>query len=854
MPSTSGSRPGTSPRAGRRKWSLGGIDVPEASTPVEDWGELLQAGHWSVYGVLVDGIPHAFGERSLYTVTGTEAAPPSPDYTRSAALVITEDMETSCEVPRQDGVASGRSWPLTLRAESLEDEGLTTALFKTPGLESTITAAVSDPDDTIITVDDTTGWAEDGVAYLGLECIRYSSTSATSFEGVSRGVAGLAHYHTATGSSGYQQVTDVPVAWRGRLVTLFEHLVSPEGRYLGDAWCVVGSYCRQAWRGKIDEQPQESAWGKTMRCLPIVRVPGQDVGAKYTLEVAMDGPGSPLLWFTQTDTIRVHGDGSGTTVATGPNAAGFGFFATLPSWCTAAAADLTASLGSANAVVELTAPHHPPIVINGRIRFPSGTGGASVTAAAWFIPDGVYGTQATEATDLSLFTIPVDFNASAGPWIVLRVAAGDDYQIADVPESGTAYITAGSVRERVRYSGKVTSADTNQTDMVAVRIVARDVDGTGRADPWRYGGTVTLASGVEGSWSEVFQTLATSSGTGARGDYDRLGFGYGAGLPSSWLDSASMDASPMGSQWVTAASDERTSLVDAMGGWLALWQRCLVQRRNAAGEIVLAVVSTQVSDVTEQAITAADVLLGGHGTPELIEAPNAIIIESTGRDLSTQTTIIRDTSRAQSEGLVSWRLKCPGATRTDIGGYPLSLIQMSRGQATIAFELPPRVDLQVGARVAVETQHPRVYDWSTGTYAPASAPGVVVHVAHRLWSGTSRAVVLLAGAGSAVAMLCPATPILQRVSATVAEVQTDQLGTNLHFDAGDKVRVYEPGNETARQQSLTILSVDPATRLVTFTTSLPSWAGTAWMGYDDHATVTARQQSFMFIRSDRRWR
>lgn len=857
---TAGHTPGEAPPGGRRRWEFSGVE--STSAPTEDWPSLVRSGYGTVFGVLIDGIPYSFGERKLYTVAGVEAYPPSNDYTRSAALMVSQGLSVSVEVDRATGVASGRALDLVLRRQSLDDEGLLTVLFKVPGLSTLLASAVADPADTVFAVVDTTGFASSGTAYIGRECIAYTSTDATHFAGITRGVAGMPHYHTATTASGYAEVTDTPKYWRGRLVTLFEHLVSPEGRFLGERWCTVDTYCRQVWRGYIGAVPQETPAGKVLRCLPAVRMANQGVGGRYVLTAAQDDRRMPLLWFTATDVVRVHGDGSGTTVASGPSDAGAGVFTTLGAWCQATALDVTAALGSGNGRMAMASPTGRDI--QGHIYFPAGTGGASLTVNLWCVPAGVYGTMASHSTGFAMFNIPVDFNATSSSWVVLRAEQTEDWDPTDIPETGFAYIESGDKRERVKYSGKALSSDqTNQGDLVAIRLVARDLDGSGRADPWaRYDNapTITIVGGVDGSWSDVAQTLMTSSGTGARGDHDTLGFGYGAGFPADWLDVAAFDDPPLASQQVIAASDQRTGLGDVLGGWLALWQRCLVQRRNAAGAVVLSTVSTEITETgSTQTVTAADVLLDGHGAPELIDAPNTVVIESSGYQIDTQRTIYRDTSRVQAEDVHALTLLCPGVARgQDMSAHALSILRHGDGQATVAFDAPSWCELQPGDRVTLTTAHPLLYDWTTGAYAPASVEAVVTAWDRDLWSGVVRIVCLLRGSASVSSVLCPSTRVVQVVSTTVVEVSTDQLGSSTlwqdHFDAADVVTIYEPGNEAARTASLTIASVDQPNRRITFTGSLPTWASPAsWLTFDDYSSTVARQQACAFVRSDRRW-
>jgi len=841
-----GYRPGVSPPMGRR---LSVFDGFVRDQPTDDWASLIAAGYGVVYGALIDGIPYVLGERELYTILGVEAAPPTDDYTRSAALAITPGMSVSCEIDREKGIAAGRALDIVLRRQSLEDEGLTTALFKDPSLTAVLTTDVVDVGTTTFAVDSTTGWDPDGLLYCGQECARYSSTSTTSFDGLERGVAGLAHYHAANAASGYAEVTDVPRYWRGRFVSLFEHLVGPDGRYLGTYWCVPDTYCRELWAGTIDAEPQEVPLGKSLRCLPLVRLAGAEIGAKFAFEVAHDGQADPLLWFTRADQIAVHADGS--VDGAGPHDGSIGEFATLAAWCSKAAADISSDVSGSATVAVMADGLRPPLRILVNVNATS-TGAASVRAQAWFLAGGSYGSASSSDASSGFLSIPIDFNSSPSAWLVIRAIPSEDFAVADVPQSGTAIIESGSLRERVRWDQR--KIISTQPDLVGLRLVEREVDGTPRTDPWRYGGTVTIVAGTSASWSDAARTLLTSSGTGDRGTYDTLGFGFGIGLPDDALDLDAFEDEPMSSTIISAASDERRGIGDVLGGWLALWSRCLVQRRNAAGRIVLAPVSTIVmDDPTAPTLGAADVLLDGHGTPEVLEAPNTLKCDASGYEAGSESVIYRDASRVQAESQRMWTLRTPGATQDDVDLYAPGLLKRVEGQAAVSLEALPSCELQPGDRVALTTAHPTVYDWSSGTYGPASVNALVHSVEIDLWSGVRRLVLLLQGRGSANALLCPSARVTRVVSSTVVEVTPGDEG---RFAVGDALAFYEPGNETATRATSTVASINGIDHTITFAGSILTGGAytNPWVTFDVYTAAVGDQAEYMFVRSDKRWR
>lgn len=846
-----GYQPTERPPFGRRKWAFAGVDPAEP--PTDDWSSLIASGYTVVCADLYDGIPYVVAERRMLTVTGAEALPPTDDYTISYALSIMQGDATSCEMDRKSGVSGGRALNLLWRRQSIEDEGLGPLLFKDPSTTAVLTSAVETEDVTTFEVDDASTWAESGVAYIGRECFAYTSTSPTSFDGIRRAIAGLPHYHTANGSSGYSTITDVPQYWRGRFVTRYEHLCGPDGRFLGSQWCALGTYCRQRWKGQVDSEPTETPLGKVMRALPIVRLAGQEIGSKFSFDVAGDGAANPLLWFNATDVIRVHGSTS-TTVGQGPTAANLGEFATLDSWCSKAAADITTAIGSSNIILSITAPGRPANDLIVSFYFPGGTtSNAGVTSTAWFLRPGNFGASGTASALSSVVRIPIDFDAAPTAWLVLRATPSEDFAAADVPSAGTAIIESQGLRERVRWDAKKTVNTAAQADLVGLRLVERQVDGTPRTNPWRWGGKVTIVAGATGSWPDTFRTIMTSSGTGSRGDYDTLPFGFGAGLPDEWLDAETFEDAAIAGLQVSAVADERRSLEDVLGGWLALTSRCIVQRRNAAGEIVLAVVSTTVTDNPfADTLGAADVLLEGHGTPEPVESPNTIKCEIGGLDESAQPVIYRDVARVQAEGQRLWTLRAPGATDDTIAEFAPGIISRTHGQATVGLEAPPSCELQPGDPVVLTTAHPTVYDWSTGTYAPASINALVHTLGHDEWTCRRSLVLLLQGRGSSTGLLCPAARVIRAVSSIELEV----VGGEDRFVVNDAVRIYEPGNESTNSATAVVTSIDGIEHTITFD-AVPAFAlatpGKAWVGFDTYTAAANSQADFMFIRTDKRW-
>lgn len=813
---------------------LTGFAAPGGATPTTDWSSLLRSGCRIVYGRLVEGIPYVWGERKLYTVKGVEAGMPSTDYTLSTALMVRQGDGVSQEIDRQKGLADGRALDLVLRRETLEDESILATLFKTPSQRARLSATVSDPTATVfsVTASPSVPWnSTSGIAYIGRECIRYSSQSSTVFAGITRGVAGIPHYHRSSAASGYSEVTDTPVYWRGRFVVEFEHLCGPDGRFLGDNWCSVGLYCRESWKGTIDTVPSELVEGKSLRCLPLVRQAAKKIGAKITGHPLRNADGSPKLYWTASDTITARG---AATVSSGPVAFNDAI-QQLRDWAIMCQAGLganwTAYVDDRSTSVTFT-------------YLAGASNQVIITPRAWFLTGGNLPAWASQRLLLGPFA-PLNSG-----WLVIAVDQTEDATADDVPTSGILRITIGSQTEVAAFDGVHRDAD--KPDVVALRIVARGIGGTPRLDPWMQAdsATVSIVSGYQGKWSESFRAMATSSGMGIRGLYDTLGFGFGCSIPEEWIDVDAITGNePMGSTWVDATIADDTTIADTLCGWLALWQKALVQRRNDAGRIVLTVVDTTIgNDPSATSIGVDDVLLGGNGPPTLMEAPNIIEIDAGDKN---PKAIPRDRSRMNAEGDRRWTLKATGAQQADVVGWAQAILNMGDGQETVALELPSYSETQVGDARNLTTAHPLTYDVGAAVYRPSSIPArVMTHEADR-YTGAQKAGLLVPGQAPSPVLLCPSARAKRAYSTDTVEVED---GHQARFAAGYKVYVYEPGSEATRKQAMTVSSVSTSPSRIQMTGSLPSWVdGNTVITFDDITTDVAAQQGYMFVRASKLW-
>ena len=859
-----GLHPTLPPPWGRGRARISSEDAAPASTslrqyldfptdPTSKWGSLVQSGYTVAYALEIDGIPYILGEREMWTTRGVET--PAPDYQRamSYGLLIREGMAISVECDREKGLAAGRAVDFTVGRQQLADEALGAVLFARPTLRATITAAVTDPSEDTFAVDSTTGWPATGGLYIGREYCTYTSLTATSFGGVARGVAGMPHYHTASSASAYRQCTDTPIFWRGRLVTLWAHLVSPEGRYLGDRWCQLGGYARQEWRGYVRDAPRPSQDGITLTCLPLVRIAGMEIGCEAQGKMRAD-----FIVSEAADTITVHNSGLKLEAfPTNPITTNNGIIK-LDDWIRVVesnmATDYAASITRRSNGLEFRMTR--PI---------AQTNLTSISGEAWFldwVEVGAIDRYATGTRTGETYFLPFSYTAgpgnAAGSWIVVELEPSLEANDAVIGDTGLLALDIAGHTEVVFYDAKRTSSDLVKT---AFRVIRRNMlnttsatydNGTTYFNPWLNDTTVRVIAGAAGPWDECLRTLLTSSGMGARGDYDTLPYGFGAGLPDDWITTSNEDSLVTDGPPVVAVSSKRTSIESLLCGWLALTRQCLVQRMQADGTLTLDVISTDIADnVDAVALGANDVMLDGHDTPDVIEAPNHIRIVASDAITDRPLHIIRDAARAQAEGVRAVEIKAPGCTAEMALRKGGEMLLLGDGQAAVKLQLPPWYEIQPGDQRTITTAHPALWDWATGTAAPTNVNAVVVAWERNLADQGQEVTFLLAGQSQERLLYAPTMVVQQAVSATVYRVD-DSTG----FAVGDEVLFYQVTHESTDNGTVTItaIAIGETYDVVTVDGDPVVDGQEIEITFSEYSLAVTRQRRFMYVRADKAFR
>jgi hypothetical protein len=826
------------------------------------WGDLIDGGYSRVLGLAVEGIPYAFLETRLMTTADVDiAAPAGVEAVLRGALRVRDSDAISSELDRVTGLAGGRAVDFVLALDVLAAESV--VLFKQPTLRTKLTADL-DGTATTVQVESTTGWPSKASFYLGRERIDYDGVTSTSFLNCVRAVAGWAHYHPSSTASGYRFATDTPLYWRGRLVTLYEHLVGPDGRALAATANTVGSYCRELWKGYLDAQPQIDGRQMLLRTLPVHRLLAQELGGTAKgqvvfapIEDAVEAQANPLgkypIYVTQSDKVRV----TNTDLELGRDEPSSSYLTSkllpLAEWAKAIVDDVlvgTPSLDLAwtySQVLDATEAN-PRVRI--RLVFATVTDPAwqtlTVEPFAWFVGTWSMETPLTDRVDETVigteFVLHFDPNAAVNPWVIVRKEADADGEPAAWPGSGYVLLEADGGNEIAAFDAVDEAVDPNGL-YVAVRLSQRALMGSTRVDPWATQCRMTVIPGSRGTLSEVIRSIATSSGTGERGIYDTLGYGLGLALPDLWF---AVNRFPFNAQYVDGMSDDAASVENITGGWLALLGYCLTQRQSADGYVRIEAVPTTLDtpgDATS--VLPRDVLVGGTQAERLFETPNVVRIEDSLREKRT-ISVVRDVPRQQAEGARAVTIIAPGVNTASALVYGAKMLAMSDGQIVVTLPVRSGLALRVGDPCRLVLEHPAIWDWTTGAVSQNVAARVIGEH-ESLGDGSRKLTFLVAGQQRRPRVLCPAARITGWLSSTLVQVDN-----TTGFAAGHKVRIYRRGNDTVFQDRI-VAAVNTATILTLTTAATPSTYpadGDSWLTYDTFTDCVAAQQQHLFCRED----
>ena len=855
------------------------------------WGDLIKAGHSWIHVLQIGGVPYIFTETEALRVDAS-AAPglPSGYDAWAPALVIKEGMSVGVRVDRQTGFASGDALDLTLSWDGLASGGSQTSdlrldIFQAPSKITTITADVAATTGSKA-VTSTSGWTASH-AHIGTERVAVSVVDATHLNFTARGQSGSAANVYSVRSPTFSRVSDRPLVWRGREVTLWRQLVSPEGRIIDDTWCDTSStYARVLWRGYIDAPPKPSTEGMTLRALPLIRraslpighdveaaiyetLPGGGVSALEPMGDYSDAlNGFPVLaakgsiqfvWRWQ----QANGDvvnGQFEIGLTHPD----GVF-TLGAYAEAAYNGYTGTSGGLFETIDASGISDKPLYQQPRVFFAlhNGTivmqfrfqtvaslveeGSTYVTVPSggpYFLQPGTYyaanlsGSGGLLKDGVTIINVPVLIDHSylpAGYWLPVVQTAGTEWQDIQLPATGFGIIEQGDGKAVIEWDAKIDSfGQWTSPDLTMVRI--RELHKVvGSPKVWA-GSRLKYVSGTQGTVKTSLLTMLESSGAANRGTYDTLAVGQGCGIHEDHIDEVSLAKPGITDYLMTLFATGRTSVSDLLGGHFALRQMCLVQRctdpdstesgAQQSGDCLITLVPAEppLVDDSSPAISISEAVLEAVEAPEAAEVPNTVDLTlSTVLVENEDTMTIQDVPRIQAEGPRGASYSAPGLTAPEALQLAASIIAQGDGQLILSIRCAPWVEVQPGDAVRLTMAHPMIYDYETATRAPSAVGARCLGWVSSLFDGMQTLTFLLGGATPGAGYLCPTVEVLSKPTSTSITIAAGDLKW---IDQGTTVLIYTPGqeqNSTPQAVQYTITTISGTT--VNFATSLASWVG-----------------------------
>ena len=850
----------------------------------------------------IEGIPWLFVEKIPKRATATAEPSNAANYTAAygggtVAGLVVDGEKAGQEIDRKKGIGRSRNLSFSLAYSPLEGSGIVDDLFQKPSLLSDVAADIDSAATSFTATAVGGGWSAGGV-YIGSEYIWAAGVShsepTTTFSSLTRGHWGDKYDHKAQDLSVSRLATDRPNLWRGRMVTLWECAVNPEGRSLFDQW-LAGDYCRQVFKGTLDASPAPGSYGFRFTASSLIRKLTKKMGfsgvwhvrhsgvpkdSSVTEQDAIDGVfyTAPALYvpahFYNLDFHIKLSDSTDLSIKA-KNATSL-IYNTLGDWASAVSSNLISQSSS-----KLTNPSSYQTSKAAYFLFNVADAGSGVTLSSeskvsitgndspYFLQPNqqAYAKKTANSANISnQFKLLARWDWSdqaCKPWLVLQNFQAKTLQDYALPSSGYAIAELAGNKELIKFE-QTTAVD----DFHVVFISGRGLNNTtpvNLADP---GVQIKLATGEHGSLHDVSLKLLESSGTGERGTYDTLGQGMGYGIDDGHIDETSFDTGSsgdpvegvsFGDRVLTAIDDTNSSFEGALGGWFTLAGNCVVERRNSSGVLQLCAVKHQVYQVKARdpsvvTITASDILLKGVEPVEVVESPNEVMVDSKSfSNGEAPDMLVRSVPEMVREGVRSWNIKAPGMHLEDAYNAGSDLIALGAGQFAIKLTLGPWVDLQVGDMCILEmNSHRATFDFDAGTVGTTSTSARCVGMERDLVTLEQKATFLIYGHTLPASVYCPTTTVTAHSGSTV----TVTAGQAAWFAATETIRLFNPGREelgTPEIADITINSISG--NVITMGSAAPAWVanGTTRATYPRYSIASATQRGFFFFSALYRW-
>lgn len=252
--------------------------------------------------VQISGIPYVFGNAASYTFAG---------YTYVPLLMHGGIVEDADSWDLREGTGSAGSCDITLfdQRDSVHEDGWLTWLFASElatAYRSQINEEIPwDPANiAVLDVLDTTGAGASGYLYRGLETLGYDHIGGgTEFHVVTRGEYGSPVLRHMIGGTTEPEnwsnpyITDHPMIWEGRYVTIHRADVSEHG-VIGDLSVV--------WRGTLNEVTaagDADTW--TLRCSSLLACLEAKLGRTQAVtELTRPASAEEIFWYLDSDYVN----------------------------------------------------------------------------------------------------------------------------------------------------------------------------------------------------------------------------------------------------------------------------------------------------------------------------------------------------------------------------------------------------------------------------------------------------------------------------------------------------------------------------------------------------------------------
>ena len=827
----------------------------------------LKQGYSVMYALQIEGIPYIFVEKKFPKITA-DTSPTAAYYTTVEGLIVDESSNLGVEIDRETGVARGQAATFTLAFQAMSDLGYLDDIFSRPsGTEvSRLTGDLTQASTTILAAD-TAGFPAAGSAYLGKEYFNYSGKTSNSFTGVSRGQVGNKYVHHANSPSNYGIISKKPIIWRGRYVTLWEHLVTPDGRLLSSSWMDTSDWGREAWKGYIEEAAMPGVVGMGFTCLPLVRKLTQPVGLEIAWEMkrapyknghymtTSSEATTPVMHLSPTDEIDFGYTHDGTKYKLKVTGFSGNDYRSSYIMTERIAAEIQDTSSQIDEVFNHPSQNTGDKGIFHYLSFKAASGSAISKASIVSAPGrGPYFLENEKMNQQSLFNaIVLRFKENWAskdvlPWLVLEQLSGKASEDYVIPATGLGFMSADDKQELVSWTDGQVPTD---YDPCVVKISERALGGSELCNPFKHPTKLETAVGSVGKLGEsMLRIVESSGGAGHFGTYDTLDVGFGLAIPSTYINTDSftnIHTNPYAQEKSTSAFRGRSSFEELYGGWLAIQGLCLVQKRQSDGTIKLECVEHSVGEFSSYAAAVTiydeDVLLDKIENLNLISSPNQVVIK-TSSDFAPNAPeiLVRDVPKVQVEGAVAWEMVAPGLEAHKGITRAKGLIAESESYYSLRIPIAPWVEIHPGDMTVLSlTSHPLLYDYAAGERGASNVAARCIGVEKSLVDQVQYCTFLLFGTALPPVLLAPTVTVGSKVGATV----TLASGEGKWFIAGDKALLYTEGGEATEIETLTISSVSGDA--LVFTTTPSSWvAGGTRITYPKHTVATSLQDDYMY--------